>query len=248
MPPSKEDEALWQRYRLNPSEKDEIVSRYIPLVKYVVARMTVTPPPGLDYEDLVSFGLMGLLDAIDRFEIERGFSFQTFAVPRIRGAILDELRKCDWFSRTGREKLQRLERATERLMIQGIAPDDESLKKEMDVDDKTYREMLSLASRGYVVSLDEVMSLDEGDVQKGDLLSDTGASAQEVLENREDIDRVTKALHRLSERERLVLSMYYLEEMTLKEIGLVLGVTESRVSQIHGKAIVSLKARLSVHS
>lgn len=245
MPPSKEDEALWQRYRSNPSEKDEIVSRYIPLVKYVVARMTVTPPSGLDYEDLISFGLMGLLDAIDRFEIERGFSFQTFAVPRIRGAVLDELRKCDWFSRTGREKLQRLERATERLMIQGITPDDESLKREMDVDDKAYREMLNLASRGYVVSLDEVMSLDEGDVQKGNLLSDTGTSAQEFLENREEIDLVVGALNRLSERERLVLSMYYLEEMTLKEIGLVLGVTESRVSQIHGKAIVSLKARLS---
>jgi RNA polymerase sigma factor for flagellar operon FliA len=133
-------------------------------------------------------------------------------------------------------------------MIQGITPDDESLKREMDVDDKTYREMLSLASRGYVVSLDEVMSLDEGDVQKGDLLSYTGASAQEFLENREERDLVVGALNRLSERERLVLSMYYLEEMTLKEIGFVLGVTESRVSQIHGKAIVSLKARLSVHS
>ncbi len=248
--PSREDELLWERYQADPGQpnKEAIIRRYLPLVKYVVARMAVAPPSGLDYEDLLSFGVMGLLDAIDRFEPERGFSFQTFAVPRIRGAVLDELRKCDWFSRTGREKLQRLEKATEKLLIRGIAPDEESLKSELDVDDRSYREMLELASRGYMVSLDEVMALDEGDVQKGDLLADPGMSAQELLEVREDVDRVVLALERLSERERQVISMYYLEEMTLKEIGMVLGVTESRVSQIHGKAISTLRSRLRVES
>ncbi|NCC96765.1 MAG: FliA/WhiG family RNA polymerase sigma factor [Synergistales bacterium] len=244
--PSKEDDLLWQRYKADPDPdgKESIVRRYLPLVKYVVARMTVTPPSGMDYEDLVSFGIMGLLDAIERFEPERGFSFQTFAVPRIRGAVLDELRKCDWFSRTGREKLQRLEKATERLLVRGVALDDEALKDELDVDDRSYREMLELASRGYVVSLDEVMALEEGDVQKGDILADPGLSAQEILERKEDVERVVSALEKLPERERLVVSMYYLEELTLKEIGLVLGVTESRVSQIHGKAIATIKARL----
>lgn len=244
--PSKEDELLWQRYvdSHDPIGKEAIVCRYLPLVKYVVARMAVAPPSGMDYEDLVSFGTMGLLDAIDRFEPERGFSFQTFAVPRIRGAVLDELRKCDWFSRTGREKLQRLEKATERLLIQGISLDDETLKSELDIDDRSYREMLELASRGYMVSLDEVMALEEGDVKKGDLLADPGLSAQELLERKEDIERVVSVLEKLPERERLVVSMYYLEELTLKEIGLVLGVTESRVSQIHGKAISTMKSRL----
>lgn len=245
---SKEDELLWERYRSDSgqSNKEAIVRRYLPLVKYVVARMTVSPPSGLDFEDLISFGVMGLLDAIDRFDPERGFSFQTYAVPRIRGAVLDELRKCDWFSRTGREKLQKLEKATEKLLVRGITPDEASLKAELKVDDKTYKEMLELASRGYVVSLDEVMSLEEGEVQKGDLLTDSSMSAQEILEIKEDADRVIWALGKLSERERQVVAMYYLEEMTLKEIGLVLGVTESRVSQIHGKAISTLRSRLKV--
>ena len=244
--PSKEDELLWQRYSAcdGPDGKEAIVRRYLPLVKYVVARMAVAPPSGMDYEDLISFGTMGLLDAIDRFEPERGFSFQTFAVPRIRGAVLDELRKCDWFSRTGREKLQRLERATEKLLVRGVSVDDEALKGELEVDDRSYREMLELASRGYMVSLDEVMALEEGEVQKGDILADPCLSAQELLERKEDVERVVSVLERLPERERLVVSMYYLEELTLKEIGLVLGVTESRVSQIHGKAISTMKARL----
>lgn len=246
--PSKEDDLLWQRHQANPDSacKEAIVRRYLPLVKYVVARMTVTPPSGMDYEDLISFGILGLLDAIERFEPERGFSFQTFAVPRIRGAVLDELRKCDWFSRTGREKLQRLEKATERLLVRGVALDDDALKDEMQVDDRSYREMLELASRGYVVSLDEVMVLEEGEVQKGDVLADPGLSAQEILERKEDVDRVVSVLDDLPERERMVVSMYYLEDLTLKEIGLVLGVTESRVSQIHGKAIATMRARLKV--
>ena len=104
------DAALWEEYVGSPTAacRERLVTRYLPLIKYVVGRMTVSPPQGLDYEDLWSFGVFGLLDAIDRFDPAKGFSFRTFAVPRIRGAVLDELRKCDWVSRTGREKLQRL--------------------------------------------------------------------------------------------------------------------------------------------
>ena len=104
------DAELWREYGENPTaeHKEKIVKRYLPLIKYVVGRMAVSAPSGLDYEDLLSFGVFGLLDAIDRFDVSKGFSFQTFAVPRIRGAILDELRKYDWISRTGREKLQKL--------------------------------------------------------------------------------------------------------------------------------------------
>ncbi|PIE54288.1 MAG: RNA polymerase subunit sigma-28 [Dethiosulfovibrio peptidovorans] len=242
--PSREDQRLWAAYRSNPSYKDAVVHRYLPLVKYVVARMTVTPPPGLDYEDLISFGVMGLLNAIDRFDPNRGCTFQTYAVPRIRGAVLDELRKCDWFSRTGREKVHRLERAMEVLLLSGQPIDDKTLKEELGVDDKAYREMLQLASRGFLLSLDEMMALDEGDVSKADLLSAPDPSAQELLENQEEVNRVVEALELLSSREQSVMSMYYIEDMTLKEIGLVLGVTESRVSQIHGKAMSTLRTLL----
>ena len=127
---------LWQEYRekRESSLRDTLVTRYLPLVRYVASRMGVSPPPGLDFEDILSFGVFGLLDAIERFEPERGFSFQTFAVPRIRGAILDELRKYDWISRTGREKLQRLERALEKLAAAGRRMDDASLRAELGMD------------------------------------------------------------------------------------------------------------------
>lgn len=242
--PSDADVELWCRYGQdsNAVNKDAIVRRYLPLVKYVVARMTVVPPVGLDFEDILSFGVIGLLNAIDRFEPERGFSFQTYAVPRIRGSILDELRKYDWLSRTGREKVQKIERATEKLIVSGRALSDENLKKELNVDDKTYRDMLELTSRNYVSSLDEVLVLEEGEVSRGSSLIDEGESPHKHVESKEEIAWVIKLLDKLSERERLVISLYYLEEMTLKEVGLVLNVSESRVSQIHGKAMSTLRS------
>ena len=244
--PSDADKALWYHYGRDsgPANKDAIVRRYLPLVKYVVARMTVVPPVGLDFEDILSFGVIGLLGAIDRFEPERGFSFQTYAVPRIRGSILDELRKNDWLSRTGREKVQRLDRAIEKLTVRGEALKDENLKKELGVDEPLYREMLELASRNYVASLDEILTLEEGEVSRGNVLVDQEDSPHKKIESQEEIDRVLGELDKLSARERLVISLYYLEEMTLKEVGLVLGVSESRVSQIHGKAMSTLRSVL----
>ena len=126
---SREDGQLWEEFRRAPTPelKERLVRRYLPLVRYVAGRMAVSPPPWLDFEDLLSFGAMGLLDAIERFDLGRGFCFQTFAVPRIRGAILDELRRYDWISRTGREKLQRLEKTVERFARSQGVPDDEAL-------------------------------------------------------------------------------------------------------------------------
>jgi len=241
------DGKLWEEYRTDPTPeaKERLVRRYLPLIRYVAGRMAVSPPPGLDFEDLLSFGAMGLLDAIDRFDPDRGWCFQTFAVPRIRGAILDELRRYDWISRTGREKIARLERAAERLAAEGLPPDDATLRRELGMEEREYRELLEIAGRSYVVSLDEVLALDDGEVQREGILPDESPSAQELIENQEETRRVAEALEGLPERERLLLSLYYYEGLTLKEIGRVLGVTESRVSQLHGRAIALLRARLS---
>ncbi|NLD97429.1 MAG: sigma-70 family RNA polymerase sigma factor, partial [Synergistaceae bacterium] len=162
------DAELWTEYLAARDErnKEKVVKRYLPLVKYVVARMAVSPPSGLDYDDLLSFGVFGLLDAIDRFEISKGFSFQTFAVPRIRGAILDELRKYDWISRTGREKLQKLGRAMETVLQEKGSLSDSALMEAMGMEEKEYREALELSSRSYIVSLDEVLALEDGDVSR----------------------------------------------------------------------------------
>ena len=238
------DAELWQDWAENPTaeHKEKIVKRYLPLIKYVVGRMAVSAPSGLDYEDLLSFGVFGLLDAIDRFDISKGFSFQTFAVPRIRGAVLDELRKYDWISRTGREKLQKLNRAIERVLQDRGRLQDEWVMREMGVDERMYRETLELASRSYIVSLDEVVALEDGDVNLEGVIADDEEGIVEHLENQDDLNRITEALKQLSEREMQVVSFYYYEGLTLKEIGQILGVTESRVSQIHGKAIAALRA------
>jgi len=244
------DAELWIEFLRSGDERsrENIVKRYLPLVKYVVARMAVSPPSGLDYDDLLSFGVFGLLDAIDRFDISKGFSFQTFAVPRIRGAILDELRKYDWISRTGREKLQRLGRAMETVLQEKGSLSDSALMEAMGMDEREYREALELSSRSYIVSLDEVLALEDGDVSREGIVPDEGTGAGELLEEEDEVLRVAAALKSLPEREMQVISLYYYEGLTLKEIGKILGVTESRVSQIHGKALGSLRALLAVRA
>lgn len=240
------DQELWNVYESDPSSenRDRLVARYLPLVRYVASRMALVPPPGLDYEDLLSFGVFGLLDAMDRFDRKKGFVFQTFAVPRIRGAILDELRRYDWISRSGREKLSRLEEVSGRLYQSKGSVDERELMKALDMDEKSYRELLEIAGRTYLVSLDDVIALEEGDVLRGSAVADDLPDAQSLLEQEEDRLRVASALEELPERERLLLSLYYYEGLTLKEIGQVLGVTESRVSQLHGKALAALRGRL----
>ena len=244
---SREDGQLWEEFRRAPTPelKERLVRRYLPLVRYVAGRMAVSPPPGLDFEDLLSFGAMGLLDAIERFDLGRGFCFQTFAVPRIRGAILDELRRYDWISRTGREKLQRLEKTVEQFARSQGVPDDEALMEALGMNEKAYRELLEIASRSYVVSLDEVLALEDGDVQREGILEDSAPSPLERMEQQEEVERVLEGLSGLPERERLLVSLYYYEGLTLKEIGAVLGVTESRASQLHGRALALLRARLA---
>lgn len=241
-----DNEQLWEAYTNDPSPslKEDIVKRFLPLVRYVASRMSVKFPPGLDFEDILSFGVLGLLDAIDRFEPGRGFVFQTFAVPRIRGAILDELRRFDWISRSGREKLQKFEKTLEDITKEKGSADDAALMKAMDMDEKSYRDLLEIASRSYVVSLDDVLALEDGDMQREETIEDDAPSALDILEQNEETAQVAEALKRLPERERILLSLYYYEGLTLKEIGQVLGVTESRVSQLHGRALSLLRADL----
>ena len=245
-----DNEKLWGEYinSRDPRLKDEIIKRFLPLVRYVASRMSVKFHAGLDFEDILSFGVLGLLDAVDRFEPERGFCFQTYAVPRIRGAILDELRRFDWISRSGREKLQKFERTLEEIAKTNGSTDDKSLMAAMGMDEQSYKDLLDIASRSYVVSLDDVLALEDGDMQREDTIEDEAPSALDIIEQGEEIEAVVDALKKLPERERTLLSLYYYEGLTLKEIGLVLGVTESRVSQLHGRALSLLRAEIKAVS
>jgi len=245
-----DNEKLWAEYidSRDPRLKDEIVKRFLPLVRYVASRMSVKFHAGIDFEDILSFGVLGLLDAVDRFEPERGFCFQTYAVPRIRGAILDELRRYDWISRSGREKLQKFERTLEEIAKTNGRTDDKSLMAAMGMDEQSYKDLLEIASRSYVVSLDDVLALEDGDMQREDTIEDESPSALDIIEQGEEIEAVVEALKKLPDRERTLLSLYYYEGLTLKEIGLVLGVTESRVSQLHGRALSLLRAEIKAVS
>jgi RNA polymerase sigma factor for flagellar operon FliA len=242
--PKAPDAELWREYSGNPTaeHKEKIVKRYLPLIRYVVGRMTVSVPSGLDYEDLLSFGVFGLLDAVDRFDPSKGFSFQTFAVPRIRGAVLDELRRYDWISRTGREKLQKMNKAIEKVLLEKGRLRDDWVMQEMGVDEKAYKETLEISSRNYIMSLDEVVALEDGDFSLEGILADGEDRAASSLENQDEVRCIIDALSRLPKREMQVISFYYYEGLTLKEISRILGVTESRVSQIHGKAIAGLRS------
>ena len=239
---SEEEKKLWEDYARSGVGRDDLVLKYLPLIKYVVGRMAVTPPQGLDYEDLLSFGVFGLLDAVDKFDPSKGFVFQTYAIPRIRGAILDELRKCDWYSRSAREKVQKLNKTMERILRDKGEIRDSWIMEEMGIDEDEYYEIQDLASRGYITSLDDTTPLEDGDVPIEATLADDREGIEERIEEEDERQELAEALAQLPERERTMLSLYYYEGLNLKEIGRVLGVTESRVSQIHGHALSMLRA------
>ncbi len=245
---SEEVEKLWLEYKRTSDAalKEELVKLYLPLVKYIVSKISFNLPSGVDKEDLYGFGVIGLLDAIERYDPKKGYKFETYAVPRIRGAIIDELRKLDWFPRSARTKINKLEDAIYKLTQEkGRVPTDDEIMEYLGIDEKEYRNLLDLVNRSGVLSLDYVLELEEDDVSLFNAIPDeTTSSPEEVVLQKSLVEEVANALEKLPEKERLVITLYYYEGLNLKEISYVLGVTESRVSQIHGKALGMLRALL----
>ena len=240
---------LWERYRdsADPEVREELILQYAPLVKYVAGRVGVGMPSNVEHADLVSYGMFGLMDAIDKFDVDKGFKFETYAITRIKGSIIDELRSVDWVPRSVRSKARRIEQAMQRLEATlHRSPTDEELAEELDITVDDLHDMLSKVSLTNMVALDEAFDLGEGDrIAVVDTLQDTN-----VVQPEESYDEIeTKSLlrdtiTRLSEREQTVLALYYFEGLTLAQIGDVLGVTESRICQIHTKAVIGLRAKL----
>jgi RNA polymerase sigma factor FliA len=244
-------QALWLEFRRTKDKalRDRLILTYAPLVKYVAGRLGSGLPAHVDEGDLVSYGLLGLIGAIERYDPGRDIKFETYAIARIKGAIIDELRALDWVPRSVRSRAREIERAIAELESKlGVAPTDEQIAKKIGITVEELEDSLTDISRSSIAALDELWSVSgDGDqVSLLDTIEDTDApSPAEALDQTDVRETLADAISRLPEREKLVITLYYYEELTLREIGEVLGVTESRVSQLHTKAILRLKARIA---
>ena len=229
---------LWRRYKADGDRdaRDRLVVHYSPLVKFVAGRVRSGLPASVDQNDLVSDGVIGLMDAVDKFEPERGLQFQTYAVTRIRGSIVDGLRGADWVPRSVREKIRDIDAAQARLEAQlGRAPSDQEIAAELDLTIEELRKVYTLTAHTSVVSFETV-------------LDDDAPRARSDLPGADDDlpPGFLRAVRELAERDQVVVALYYWERLTLAEIGQVLGVTESRVSQLHSRATMQLRRKLLV--
>jgi RNA polymerase sigma factor for flagellar operon FliA len=243
---------LWRRYKRDGDDRarERLVVAYSPLVKYVSGRMASGLPAHVEEADLISYGLGGLISAIERFELEREIKFETYAITRIKGAIIDELRSLDWVPRSVRARARAIERANSKLEHKlQRAPTDEEMASELEMTVGDFQDALLQISNSTIAALDELWTVSDasGDqVSLLDTLQDPDAPDPAAAMDATDLkDRIADAIARLPEREKLVVALYYYENLTLREIGEVLGVTESRVSQLHTKAVLRLRGRMS---
>ncbi|MFZ5519522.1 MAG: FliA/WhiG family RNA polymerase sigma factor [Candidatus Zhuqueibacterota bacterium] len=240
---------IWKSYALtkNPEIKEKLLVHYLPIVKYVASRMLMTLPSSVEYDDLVSSGLLGLIGSVDRFDPEQGVKFETYVLPRIKGAILDELRTLDWAPRSLRSKARSMERTIvelERELCRSVS--DIEVADRMDITDQEFSSLQRDITTASLLSLDG--SLRE-DTENGTCMYDVvenpmAESPLSIIENEELKELMVEVINEMPEQERLVIALYYYEELTLREIGNVMEITESRVSQIHTKAIGNLKTKL----
>ncbi len=239
----------WIQYKLydDAKAKEELILQFVPLVKYVVERVKDRLPYG-ENEDLVSFGIFGLIDAVEKYDYNRGIKFQTYAIPRIRGAIVDELRVHDHVSRSLRQKAKQLEKAYSEVEGRlGRAAKDEEVAKKLDLDLAEFSSLVQEVSRIPLLSLDEFVVKDgDRSATIGDELEDKQTLNPSVaVELKEIKEGLTEGIEALSEQERAVIGLYYYDGLTLKEISRVLGLSESRISQIRAKAVLVLREKLS---
>jgi RNA polymerase sigma factor for flagellar operon FliA len=245
------EEDLWKAYKKthDPNIRDDIVRRYAFLVKSVVGKIAATLSKNVDFNDLLSYGTMGLLDAIEKFEPDKNFKFSTYAITRIRGSIYDELRAIDWIPRSVRQKTKELEAAYANLENRlGRTPKDEEIAKEMGLTEEELSKVVLQVSGTSISSLNDVWSIGGDDDELAVIETVEGPHSLKpdlILQRTEVKGIIVEAINELPEKEKQIVVLYYYEDLTLKEIGQVLDLTESRVSQLHGKAMLRLRSRLS---
>jgi RNA polymerase sigma factor for flagellar operon FliA len=253
IPPAVDDElgALWDAFKGSASDeaRERLILHYAPLVKYVASRVATGLPASVEQADLVSYGVFGLIDALQKFEPGRGNKFETYAIPRIKGAIIDELRAMDWVPRSIRFKAREIEKAHSDLeAMLKRQPTEAEMAERLGISRSELHDVVSQISFVSVLALDELVSVgaDRGEqVSLIDTLADKHLDPTSGVESQETRGLLAAAINSLSEREKIVVTLYYFEGLTLAEIGEILGVTESRVCQIHTKAVAGLRGQLS---
>jgi len=238
---------LWEKYAKSKDQKlrEELILNYLYLVKYIAGRLYVSYNNNVEYDDLVSYGMFGLIDAIDKYEFSRGVKFETYAHLRIRGAIIDYLREIDWIPRSVRQKAKELEKAyTEVELEKGSNATDKDIAEKLGITESELQKRIQSMTSYSVVSLDEY--LDQHRENTIDLYNEDSSNPTSRLEAEEFKNSLAEAISSLPEKEKKIITLYYFEELTYKEIGAVLSISESRVSQLHTKAILKLKARMSL--
>ncbi len=246
-----DEEKLWKEYKKSENQeiREYFIEKYSPLVKYVAGKISTGMPQSVEFDDLISYGVFGLLDAINKFDIDRGIKFKTYAMTRIRGAIFDELRSIDWIPRSIRQKAKQMEQIISDLENKlGRPVEDIEIAQEMGISEEELQELMLQVSGTSVVSLNDIWYLgdDNDEVSIIETLESPSNMNPDVLIEKEEIkDIIVAAIKKLPDKEKKVIVLYYYEDLTLKEIGQVLEVTESRVSQLHTKAIMRLRGRLA---
>ena len=248
---NKTEDELWRLYRdsKNPDIREMLVKQYAPLVKYVAGKVAVGMPHNVEFDDLVGYGVFGLFDAIEKFDPDKHVKFKTYAVTRIRGAIFDELRSIDWVPRSVRQKTREIEETVRRLEASlGRPATDEEIARDLGVTVRELEKLMMKISGTSILSLNDVWYTgdDNDKVSIADSIESPHSLNPDVIVEKEEIKRViVQSIQELPEKEKTVLVLYYYEDLTLKEIGQVLEVTESRISQLHTKAILRLRAKLT---
>lgn len=235
------------RSTVEPDVKNEIIVEYAPLIKYIAQKIAARLPANVELDDLISCGVIGLMDAIEKFDPSRDNKFKTYAEFRIRGSILDELRSQDWVPRSVREKAKVLEKAYAELEASlGRAASDEEVSTHLGISQDDFYNLLDKAKSVSVLNIDELASFTRGDkkLMMGLLEHRRSSNPFNAITFKKAQERIKESIKALPEKQRLVLSLYYYEDLNLKEIGQVLDVTESRVSQLHTQAIIKLKVKL----
>ncbi len=245
---------LLKKYKEEPkknikrNQKEELIREYAPLIKFVAQKIAVRLPPNIELDDLISAGSIGLMDAIDKWDPNRDNKFKTYAEFRIRGAILDELRSQDWVPRSVRDKSKALDRTIAHLEIEiGRAPTDEELSTRLNMSMHEFHDLVNQVRPVSLLSIDDQPTFSDSDKKSIANLLEGAKSGNPFNQLNLKVvkDVVAKAIEELPERQRLVLSLYYFEDLNLKEIGQVLNVTESRVSQLHAQAVIRLRSKLT---